>query len=154
MSQETSYTRQRSYSSSNSNNVPKPARGPDGPSYSSTSPKTGHRYSSSANGKLARHYATPEESEAVIPVFSTPTHMYIRQELNAQPRGSPVYTASPKYTTTTPTAQPYSPAQQQQTPSGNAKNFASNGYQESSKPPGSPLSYGRTRAEVRKNHVM
>ncbi|GAA5802004.1 hypothetical protein HPULCUR_007464 [Helicostylum pulchrum] len=162
MSQETSYTRQRSHSSSNSNNVPKPARGPDGPSYSSTSPKTGHRYSSSANGKLTRHYATPEESEAVIPVFSTPTHMYIRQELNAQPRGSPVYTASPKYTAptaptasakytapTAPTAQPYSPAQQQQqTFSGNAKNFASNGYQESSKPPpGSPLGYGRTRAE-------
>ncbi|KAI8063134.1 hypothetical protein BDF21DRAFT_455458 [Thamnidium elegans] len=155
MSQETSYTRQRSYSSSNSNSTPKPPRGPDGPSYSSTSPKTGHRYSSSANGKLTRHYATPEESEAVIPVFSTPTHMYIRQELNAQPRGSPVYTASPKYTapTATPTTQPYSPSQQQQqqqqkqTLSGNAKNFAASGYQEPTKPSGSPLAYGRTRAE-------
>lgn len=147
MSQETSYTRQRSYSSSN--NTSKPLRSSDTTnSYgTSTSPKTGHRYSSSANGNLTRHYATPEESEAVIPIFSTPTHMYLRQELNAQSRGSPQYTATPQYTSPkqTPAQPPYSPTQPY------SSTQQKNGHYEPAKPPGSPLSYGRTRAEVKQN---
>lgn len=108
--------------------MPEPKIPHEVPNGTNTASKT-HGYSSSVNQGL-RHYASPEESEAVFPVFSTPTHMYIVQELNGQPRGSPQYTASPNMPAH------YSPTQQQkQTYSG-----TSNTYQDPAHTtPGSPL---------------
>ncbi|KAG2195689.1 hypothetical protein INT47_012910 [Mucor saturninus] len=136
MSQETSYT---SVSDT---------KAPRGVPVMANTPKTSHRYSSSAH--QPRHYASPEESEAVFPVFTTPTQMYIVQELNQQPRGSPQYTASPKMPTQySPTQQQQQQQQQQQTYSG-TKSFPE---PNPAYTPSSPLAhssqqtYGRTRGE-------
>lgn len=47
------------------------------------------------NTSSSRRYATLEESEAVLPVFNTPTNMYLRQEFNPQPRFTNSNTSSP-----------------------------------------------------------
>ncbi|RCH91752.1 hypothetical protein CU097_005053 [Rhizopus azygosporus] len=39
-----------------------------------------------ASTECKRHYASPEESDDAIPIFTTPTNMYIRDELNPRPR--------------------------------------------------------------------
>ena len=62
-----------------------------------------------------RHYATIEESDAVLPIFSTPTQMYIRQELNSQryaPSPKQQYTASPVQNHRSANNQQYTATQQ------------------------------------------
>ena len=66
------------------------------------------RFTSSQSPLNTRRYATLEESEAVVPVFTTPTDMYIRAELNGQtkyassPSQHPVYSPTLKPNTQQP----------------------------------------------------
>ncbi|KAI8094997.1 uncharacterized protein B0P05DRAFT_524234 [Gilbertella persicaria] len=87
MSQETSYINHMSYHTPNK-----------GTSfhYENTTPQ--QKYSSPNKPSTQRRYATLEESEAVIPVFTTPTNMYLWHELNPQPR----YTSSTQRPTYSP----------------------------------------------------
>lgn len=124
-------------SSSSNNNTPlRASQAQDGYNphrYSSPVSSNSYNYSSSST----RRYATPEESDAVLPTFTTPTYMYIKQELN-QRHAIP----SPKQQYASPSAS--SPAQQQQgyTTQQQQKNYnttpTTNGYTDT-KPPGSPL---------------
>jgi hypothetical protein len=116
-----------------------PLRGQDVPKNRYSSPVMGNNGSSSS----IRHYATPEESDAVLPVFNTPTQMYIKQELNQR-----FATPSPKqqYASTSAASSPaqqqhYSGSQAQQAFTQQSKTYTpptTNGYA-NTKPPGSPL---------------
>ncbi len=138
MSQNENYTRHQSFNCSNNSGSNPHSSSQDG---IPTSPKNNHRYSSSANSQ-PRLYASPEESDAVFPVFSTPTHMYLRPELNSQRYN----TQSPKQQyAPSPVQTHYSATQKQQhnqnTPNGTQQQFTPNGYyeQNGSNPPSSPL---------------
>ncbi|KAG1051455.1 hypothetical protein G6F43_006334 [Rhizopus delemar] len=48
--------------------------------------KSPHPSDSFQRERIQRHYASPEESDDPIPIFTTPTNMYIREELNPRPR--------------------------------------------------------------------
>ncbi|KAI8967176.1 hypothetical protein BDF20DRAFT_902179 [Mycotypha africana] len=61
-------------------------------------------YQQQPSKKQQRRYATREESEATVPVFTTPQVMYIRRELNSIPR----FTSSQPLHTLPSTQQPYS----------------------------------------------
>lgn len=141
MSQHEDYTRRQSYSS-NSSNSNQPRSSKDGVPTSNTSPKSNHRYSSSAYSQ-PRHYASPEESDAVLPIFSTPTHMYLKQQLNFKNYN----TSSPKQQyAPSPVQTHYSATQEQQqhnqnTTNGPQQQSTTNGYYEANgnNTPGSPL---------------
>ncbi|KAI8971989.1 hypothetical protein BDF20DRAFT_1003168 [Mycotypha africana] len=63
-----------------------------------------------------RRYATREESEATVPVFTTPTDMYIRRELNPIPRftsSQPLHSYNNRESTTPSTSTLPSPSTQQ-----------------------------------------
>lgn len=134
MSQNETHTRPKSYSSSNGS---KPTQdyssNPSSPKMSNNS--NNFRYSSSAYTQT-RQYASPEESDAVLPVFSTPTHMYLKQALNSTNYTNP----SPKQQyAPSPTQKQYSPTQQQQQSYAGTSNGPSNGYYEQkTAAPGSP----------------
>jgi hypothetical protein len=169
MSQQETYTKQESYSATAS-----PYMTEANYAYNNfqtnvhSTPKSQHRYSSPAQSPLrtpsaqqqSRHYATPEESEAVLPIFSTPTHMYLRQGLNPQQRYSPSQAAysspaSPnntQYNSTTSARQNYSSTQQQQQQQHQqfyTKSGAS-AFDPLAKPAAKPSSnhYGRSRGDV------
>lgn len=131
MSQNETHTRSKSYSSSSNGSKPSQDYGsssnPSSPRMSNGN-NNNFRYSSSAYTQ-ARHYASPEESDAVIPVFSTPTHMYLKQALNSTTYASP----SPKQQyAPSPTQKQYFPTQQQQQQQNynGTTNGTSNGYYE------------------------
>lgn len=151
MSQNETHTRPKSYSSSSNGSKPSQDYGSNPSSPRMSNGNNNYRYSSSAYTQ-ARHYASPEESDAVIPVFSTPTHMYLKQALNSTTYTNP----SPKQQyAPSPTQRQYSPTQQQQQQNySGTSNGVSNGYYEqrtapSSSPPNNTQSqqYGRTRGE-------
>lgn len=73
MSQESSYIKRQSYNSPTYTNNP----------YKNA---TQFRYSTQSypTSVPSRRYATLEESEAVLPVFNTPSNMYLQQEYNTQ----------------------------------------------------------------------
>jgi hypothetical protein len=166
MSQQETYTKQESY-----NSTTNPYIAEANYSYNNfqanahSSPKSQHRYSSPAQSPLrappapqqSRHYATPEESEAVLPVFSTPTHMYLRQELNPQQRYSP---SQPGFSSPSPSSnnthynsaanarQNYSSTQQNQQQQSYTKSGAST-FDPLAKPASkSSYQYGRSRGDV------
>ncbi|KAI8977458.1 hypothetical protein BDF20DRAFT_836257 [Mycotypha africana] len=63
-----------------------------------------------------RRYATREESEATVPVFTTPTDMYIRRELNPIPRftsNQPLHSYNNRESTAPSTSTSPSPSTQQ-----------------------------------------
>lgn len=172
MSQQETYTKQESYKSSSymteANNTYR-----NFPTNDHSSPKSQNRYSSPAQSPLrtpsaqqqSRHYATPEESEAVLPVFTTPTHMYLRQELNPQQRYSPSQPgySSPapsslnnnQYSTTASARQNYSSTQQHQTYTKNSPStFDPLAKFESNTPLSSTYRYnGRSRGDVSRRCV-
>ncbi|KAI9484095.1 MAG: hypothetical protein EXX96DRAFT_500791 [Benjaminiella poitrasii] len=87
MDQDTSYIKRQSYQSPSSQNVKIGLSTPDNLQNSSL-PKSQFRYSSQP--RASRRYATPEESEAVFPVFTTPNDMYLKFDFNSQSNyGSP-----------------------------------------------------------------
>ncbi|KAI8647674.1 hypothetical protein BD408DRAFT_439118 [Parasitella parasitica] len=101
MGGEGAYTDQQTYSStppkgynSNANTPLQKNQHPHSSPVQQEYPKTSSR--------ISRRYATPEESDAVVPIFNTPTNMYLKKDLNPQQR----------YASTPP--QPPPPVQQQQ----------------------------------------
>ncbi|KAI8326866.1 hypothetical protein BD560DRAFT_442579 [Blakeslea trispora] len=58
------------------------------------------RFTSNRSSLNTRRYATLEESEAVVPVFTTPTDMYLRSELNSQTKYAPSPNQRPMYSPT------------------------------------------------------
>ncbi|GAN08448.1 conserved hypothetical protein [Mucor ambiguus] len=87
MEGEGTYLKRQSYSST-------PSKGFNNyTTASSPSQKSQYRYSTGeypkTSTRISRRYATPEESDAVFPIFNTPTNMYLRKELNSQQRYAP-----------------------------------------------------------------
>ncbi|KAK4517596.1 uncharacterized protein ATC70_000936 [Mucor velutinosus] len=87
MEGEGTYLKRQSYSSTPSKNYNNYTAA------SSPSQKSQYRYSTGeypkTSSRISRRYATPEESDAVFPIFNTPTNMYLRKELNSQQRYAP-----------------------------------------------------------------
>lgn len=85
MEGEGTYLKRQSYSSTPSKSYNNYTTSP--------SQKSQYRYStgeySKTSTRISRRYATPEESDAVFPVFNTPINMYLRKELNPQQRYAP-----------------------------------------------------------------
>ncbi|KAF1807745.1 hypothetical protein FB192DRAFT_1270892 [Mucor lusitanicus] len=95
MEGEGSYLKRQSYSSTPSKNFSNYTTA------SSPSQKSQYRYSTGeypkTSSRISRRYATPEESDAVFPIFNTPTNMYLRKELNPQQRYAPTSQQQPVY---------------------------------------------------------